>query len=91
MILKLEWKRLLNVSDMRETVSGFFSFSTTTWYRVVFILCYEYPTSLFSLCIYKGNERMGIQKTRKRGIRGSENKGNEENGICWAHMQGQVC
>jgi hypothetical protein len=36
--------------------------------------------SPFSLRIYKGNERMGIQKIRKRGIRGSENKGNEEKG-----------
>jgi hypothetical protein len=32
----------------------------------------------FSLRIYKGNER--ITKIRKRGIRGSENKGNEGNG-----------
>jgi hypothetical protein len=36
-----------------------FTFFTTTWYRV-FILCYEYPTSPLSLCIYKGNKRMGI-------------------------------
>jgi hypothetical protein len=36
--------------------------------------------SPFSLPIYKGNERVGIQKIRKRGIRGSENKGNEEKG-----------
>jgi hypothetical protein len=36
-----------------------FSFFTMTRYRV-FILCYEYPMSLFSLRIYKGNERMGI-------------------------------
>jgi hypothetical protein len=33
---------------------------TTTRYRV-FILCYEYPTSPFSLRIYKGNEKLGIQ------------------------------
>jgi hypothetical protein len=37
------------------------SLLTMTRYRV-FILCYEYPMSLFSLRIYKGNERMGIQK-----------------------------
>jgi hypothetical protein len=60
MMLELEWKHLLNVSDMRGTVSGFLFF-TTTRYRV-FILCYQYPTSPFSLRIYKGNERMGIQK-----------------------------
>jgi hypothetical protein len=30
----------------------------------------------FNLRIYKGNERMGIRKIKKRGIRGSENKGN---------------
>jgi hypothetical protein len=35
------------------------SFFTTTCYRV-FILRYEYPTSPFSLHIYKGNEKMGI-------------------------------
>jgi hypothetical protein len=47
-------------SDMRgNCISGFLF--TTTRYRV-FILCYEYPTSPFSLRIYKGNERMGIQK-----------------------------
>jgi hypothetical protein len=60
MMIELEQKRLLNVSDMRGIVSGFLSF-TTTQYRV-FILCYEYPMSPFSLRTYKGNERMGIQK-----------------------------
>jgi hypothetical protein len=35
---------------------------------------------LFSLCIYKGNGRMGIRKIKKRGIRGIENKGNGGNG-----------
>jgi hypothetical protein len=58
-MMELERKRLLNVSDMGGTVSGFLF--TTTRYRV-FILCYEYPTSPFSLHIYKGNEKMGIQK-----------------------------
>jgi hypothetical protein len=49
-------------SDMRGKLylSGF-SLFTTTQYKV-FILCYEYPTGPFSLCIYKGNERIGIQK-----------------------------
>jgi hypothetical protein len=59
---------------MRGTVSGFLFF-TRTRYRV-FILRYRYPMRPFSLCIYKGNERMGIRKIKKRGIRGSENKGN---------------
>jgi hypothetical protein len=31
----------------------------------VFILRYEYPTSPFSLRIYKGNEKMGIQSKKK--------------------------
>jgi hypothetical protein len=43
---------------MRGTVSLFF---TRTQYRVP-IPQYEYPTRLFSLRIYKGNERMGIRK-----------------------------
>jgi hypothetical protein len=46
-------------SDMRGKLYLWISLFTMTRYRV-FILCYEYPTSLFSLCIY--NERMGIQK-----------------------------
>jgi hypothetical protein len=37
MMMELEWKRLLNVSDMRGTVSGFSLFFTRTRYRV-FIL-----------------------------------------------------
>jgi hypothetical protein len=45
--------------DMRGKLYLWVSFSTTTRYRG-FILCYEYPTSLFSLRIYKGNEKMGI-------------------------------
>jgi hypothetical protein len=49
---------------MRGTVSVFLFFFTRTWYRV-FILWYEYPMRPFSLCIYKGNERMGIRKSRK--------------------------
>jgi hypothetical protein len=57
MMIELEQKRLRNVSDMR----GNCFWISLTRYRV-FILCYEYPTSLFSLRIYKGNERMGIQK-----------------------------
>jgi hypothetical protein len=61
MVIELERKRLLSVSDMRGKLSFWISLFTTTRYRV-FILCYEYPTSLFSLRIYKGNERMGIQK-----------------------------
>jgi hypothetical protein len=44
---------------MRGELSLDFSFFTMTRYRVL-ILCYEYPMSLFFLCIYKGNERMGI-------------------------------
>jgi hypothetical protein len=60
MVMELERKRLLDVSDMRGTVSKFLFF-TMTRYRV-FILCYEYPIRLFSLRIYKGNEKMGIQK-----------------------------
>jgi hypothetical protein len=61
---------------MKGELSLWISLFTMTRYRV-FILCYEYPTGLFSLHIYKGNENM---KTRKRGIRGSEDKGNEGNG-----------
>jgi hypothetical protein len=57
--MMFEWK--WNVSDMKGELSLDLSFFTTTQYRV-FILCYEYPTSPFSLCIYKGNERMGILK-----------------------------
>jgi hypothetical protein len=60
MLIVLKRKRLWNVSDMRGDCL-WISLFTTTQYRV-FKLCYEYPTSLFSLCIYKGNERMGIQK-----------------------------
>jgi hypothetical protein len=37
------------------------SLFTRTQYRV-FILWYEYPTRLFSLHIYKENERMAIRK-----------------------------
>jgi hypothetical protein len=48
-------------SDMRGKLYLSGLFFTTTQYGV-FILCYEYPTSPFSLCIYKGNERMGIRK-----------------------------
>jgi hypothetical protein len=61
MMIALKRKCLRNVSDMRGKLSLDFSFFTTTRYRV-FILCYEYPTSPFSLHIYKGNERMGIRK-----------------------------
>jgi hypothetical protein len=45
---------------MRGTVAGFLFFTRTRY--GVFILWYEYPTRLFSLHIYKGNERMGIRK-----------------------------
>jgi hypothetical protein len=49
-------------SDMRgKLYLSLDSFFTTTHYRV-FILCYEYPTSPFSLRIDKGNEKMGIRK-----------------------------
>jgi hypothetical protein len=48
-------------SDMRGKLYLFLDFFTMTRYRV-FILRYEYPTSPFSLHIYKGNEKMGIQK-----------------------------
>jgi hypothetical protein len=58
-MIELEQKCLLNVSDMRGNCLSGFLFFTMTRYRV-FILRYEYPTSLFSLRIYKGNERMGI-------------------------------
>jgi hypothetical protein len=61
MVIELERKRLLSVSDMRGKLSLWIS---------VFLLqlgtgllyYYEYPTSPFSLHIYKGNERMGIQE-----------------------------
>jgi hypothetical protein len=46
-------------SDMRGKIVSLDFFFTTTRYRV-FILCYEYPMSPFSLRIYKGNEKMGI-------------------------------
>jgi hypothetical protein len=51
-------------SDMRGNLylSGFFF--TTTRYRV-FILHYEYPTSLFSLCIYKGMKRWAYENKKK--------------------------
>jgi hypothetical protein len=48
-------------SDMRGKLYLWISLFSTTHYRV-FILRYEYPMSPFSLHIYKGNERMGIQK-----------------------------
>jgi hypothetical protein len=48
-------------SDMRGKLYLSGLIFTTTRYRV-FILCYEYLTSPFSWCIYKGNERMGIRK-----------------------------
>jgi hypothetical protein len=57
-MIELERKHLQNVSDMRGNCLWIFLF-TMTRYRV-FILCYEYLTSPFSLRIYKGNERMGI-------------------------------
>jgi hypothetical protein len=50
-----------SVCEMSLKTVSLDCFFTMTQYRV-FILCYEYPTSPFSLCIYKGNERMGIQK-----------------------------
>jgi hypothetical protein len=61
MKIALKRERLQNVSDMRGKLSLWISLFTTTCYRV-FILRYEYPMSPFSLRIYKGNERMGIQK-----------------------------
>jgi hypothetical protein len=48
-------------SDMKGKLYLFLYYFTTTRYRV-FILRYEYPTSPFSLRIYKGNEKMGIRK-----------------------------
>jgi hypothetical protein len=61
MVIELELKRLLSVSDMRGKLSLWISFFSMTRYRV-FILHYEYPMSPFSLHIYKGNERIGIRK-----------------------------
>jgi hypothetical protein len=61
-----------------------------TCYRV-FILCYEYPMSPFSLRIYKGNERMGIRKYEKGEIRGSKTKGTKGIGTREVHAQGRVC
>jgi hypothetical protein len=46
-------------SYMRGKLYLWISLFTTTRYRV-FILRYDYPTSPFSLRIYKGNEKMGI-------------------------------
>jgi hypothetical protein len=37
------------------------SLFTRTFYRVFILRC-EYPTRLFSFCVYKGNEEMGIRK-----------------------------
>jgi hypothetical protein len=48
-------------SDIKGKLYLSLVFFTTTRYRV-FILRYEYPTSPFSLRIYKGNEKMGIRK-----------------------------
>jgi hypothetical protein len=63
MMIELERKHLRNVSDMRGNCLWISLVFTMTRYRV-FILCYEYPMSPFSLriYIYKGNERMGIRK-----------------------------
>jgi hypothetical protein len=58
---------------MWEKLSLLFFFNRTE-YRVV-ILQYKYPMRPFSLCIYKGNERMGIKK-RKGGIENNGNGGN---------------
>jgi hypothetical protein len=62
-MIELEQKCPQNVSDMRGNCL-WISLFTTTRYRV-FILCYEYPMSPFSLHIYKVNERMGIWKGNK--------------------------
>jgi hypothetical protein len=47
----------------------------------------EYPMRLFSLHIYKGNEK----KLKKRGKGALGYKGNRGMGIYLAHAQGQVC
>jgi hypothetical protein len=60
-----------------------------TQYRIS-ILWYKYPMRPFSLHIYKGNERMGIRKIKKKGIRGIENKGNKGNRYP-SGTHGQVC
>jgi hypothetical protein len=61
MMIEHRAEMLRDVSDMRGKLYLWISFFTTTHYRV-FILRYEYPTSLFSLHIYKGNKKMGIRK-----------------------------
>jgi hypothetical protein len=48
-------------SDMKGKLYLWIGFHIMTQYRA-FILHYEYPMSPFYLRIYKGNERMGIQK-----------------------------
>jgi hypothetical protein len=49
-----------------------------------------YKTILFAY-FYKGNERMGIRKYRKKGKGVLKTKGMEGMGIRLAHAQGQVC
>jgi hypothetical protein len=61
MMIELKRECLRNVFDMRGNCLWIVSFFTRAVYRV-FILWCEYPTRLFSFCVYKGNEKMGIRR-----------------------------
>jgi hypothetical protein len=65
MKIALKWEHLQNVSDVRGNCLCILylvaSLFTRTFYRVFILRC-EYPTRLFSFCVYKGNEEMGIRK-----------------------------
>jgi hypothetical protein len=60
-------------------------FFTWTQYRM-FILWCEYPMRLFSLSIYKGNEKMGIRNKDKRGKWYWDTKGMGE----WVYRAGWI-
>jgi hypothetical protein len=65
MMIALKWKHLQSVSDMRGNclwVSYLVACLFTRTFHRIFILRCEYPMRLFSFCVYKGNEEMGIRK-----------------------------
>jgi hypothetical protein len=59
-------------------------FFTRTQYRVFILQC-EYPTSPFSLHIYKGNERMGI-RNKEKGNKGNWKQREWGEGVSVWHM-----
>jgi hypothetical protein len=78
MMMELERKRLLNVSDMRGTVSGFLFFYYDLVQGFYTMLWVPYEAVLFAYLSREWED--GHRKIRKRGIRGSENKGNKGTG-----------